>query len=178
MLPGPSGGRDHPVRVDHVLLRYSLEELLVAPRGVVQRDDGGVDRLRDLGLVVQDAHHQAAVVLQHRTLAGDEGVALGPAEAEPHLERALLRVLVRGTGVTGHVEAGNAQPPTGPVDSHDRVQQPRRGLPAAAVRTALEPARVDGAVDIVHAEERAYLLVQGRALRDAGDPAAERPRLL
>src|SRR3712207_8706171 len=44
----------------------------------------------DLGLVVQDAHHQAAVVLHHRALAREERVALGPAEAEPYLERPLL----------------------------------------------------------------------------------------
>jgi hypothetical protein len=52
----------------------------------------------DLGLVVQDAHHQAAVVLHDRALAREERVALGPAEAEPDLERPLLRLRVRRPG--------------------------------------------------------------------------------
>ena len=35
----------------------------------------------------QDAHHQAAIVLLDRALAGVEGVALSPTETEPDLER-------------------------------------------------------------------------------------------
>ena len=67
---------------------------LVAARRVVERDDRGVDVLRDLHPVVQDRHHQLPVVLHHRALTGVEGVRLGPAEPQPDRQRAELRRLV------------------------------------------------------------------------------------
>src|SRR3712207_9594234 len=67
-------------RSEDVLLRRALVELLVAPRRVLQRDHLGVDRLRDLHPVVQDRHHQLAVVAHDRALAGGERVRLGPAQ--------------------------------------------------------------------------------------------------
>src|SRR5918994_6729030 len=97
------------VRVEDVLLRRALVEVLVALGGFIQADDGGVHRVGDVGPVVQDAHHQAAVVLLDRALAREEGVALGPAETEPDLERTLLSVRVRRAGVAGNVEAGDAE---------------------------------------------------------------------
>ena len=54
-LPSPGGtSGDHAVRVDHVLLRGALVELLVAAGSVVERDRGGVDRFGDLRLVAED----------------------------------------------------------------------------------------------------------------------------
>src|SRR5215218_5945957 len=100
---------DVAVRVEDVLLGRALVEVLVAFGGFVQGDDLGVDGVGAVGPVVQDAHHQAAVVLLDRALAREEGMALGPAEAEPYLERALLRLRVRSTRVAGNVEAWDAQ---------------------------------------------------------------------
>jgi len=54
------------VRVQDELLGRALIEVLVSLRGFVERDHGGVDRLGDLRLVVEDHLHQAVVVLHHR----------------------------------------------------------------------------------------------------------------
>src|SRR5919106_791558 len=67
-------GRDHPVGVEDELLRGAPVEVLVALRGVVQGNDRGVDRLRDLCLLRQDQVHQEAVVTLHGALARGEGV--------------------------------------------------------------------------------------------------------
>src|SRR5215212_11994607 len=76
--------------VEHELLGRALVEVLVALRSLIERDDCGVDGPGDLGPIVEDRHHQLAVVLHDRALAGVEGVAHGPAEPEPDLERPLL----------------------------------------------------------------------------------------
>src|SRR5258708_4433470 len=51
---GRLGLRNEPVRVQDVLARCALVEVLVALRGIVERDDGGVHRLGDLAAVVED----------------------------------------------------------------------------------------------------------------------------
>src|SRR5687768_13066904 len=75
-------GRHHAVRVEDEFLGSALVEVLVALGGVVQGDDGGIDGLGDLDLVVQDGHHKLAVVAHDRALAGGEGVGFGPAQAD------------------------------------------------------------------------------------------------
>src|SRR5690625_2217718 len=100
-----AGSADGAVGVDDVLRRRALVELLVAARCVVQADDLGVDRLGDVDPVVEDRLHEAAVVLHHRRLAGDEGQRLGPAGAEVHRQRAALGGLVDAARVTGDVQA-------------------------------------------------------------------------
>src|SRR5918994_76183 len=107
---------DVAVGVEDVLLGRTLVEVLVALGGLIEGDDRGVDGVGDVGLVVQDAHHQAAVVLLDRALTGEEGVALGPTESETDLERTLLSVRVRRAGIAGHVQAGNAERAAGPRD--------------------------------------------------------------
>ena len=70
------------MRVDDKLLRHAVVELGVALGRVVEADNLHVHGLGNLDFVVQDGLHQLAVVLHHRRLAGVEGVALGPAQAE------------------------------------------------------------------------------------------------
>src|SRR5215218_8382089 len=123
-LPAPSKpssfsavlGVDVAVRIEDVLLGRALVEVLVAFWGLIKGDDRGVDGVGDVGLVVQDAHHQAAVVLLNRALSGEEGVALGPTESEADLERTLLSVRVGRAGIAGHVQARNAERAAGPRD--------------------------------------------------------------
>src|SRR5215203_265817 len=108
---------DVAIRVEDVLLGRALVEVLVAFGGLIEGDDRGVDGVGDVGLVVQDAHHQAAVVLLDRALSGEEGVALGPTESEADLERTLLSVRVGRAGIAGHVQARNAERAAGPRDA-------------------------------------------------------------
>src|ERR687894_1899598 len=164
------------VGVQDVLLGRALVEVFVALGGFVQADDLGVHRVGDVRLVVQDAHHQAAVVLLDRALAREERVALGPAEAEPDLERALLGVRVRRTRVAGHVEAGDAQRAAGAGDGLDLVEDHGRGFFALA-GGGLEAHRVDRGVHLGYAEYVGYLLLDGRPLADVDRLAAEAARL-
>src|SRR3954463_16394203 len=101
--------RDQTVRVQDELLARTLVEILVAGWRLVERDDGGVDRLGDLDLVVEDRLHETAVVLHHRRLPGGEGVRLRPAEADADLERPDLGVGVDAARIAGDVEAGDAE---------------------------------------------------------------------
>src|SRR5688572_2561621 len=112
---------DVAVRVEDVLLGRALVEVLVALGGLIKGDDRGVDGVGDVGLVVQDAHHQAAVVLLDRALTGEEGVALGPTETEADLERALLGLWIGRARVAGHVQTRYAQGAAGPRDGLDGV---------------------------------------------------------
>src|SRR5882672_763518 len=64
--------RDHLVRVDDEFLGRALVEILVALGGFVEGNDRRVDGLGDLYLVMQDGHHQIAVVALDGALAGDE----------------------------------------------------------------------------------------------------------
>src|SRR3712207_9119528 len=61
-------------------------------------------------------------------LAGVEGVAPGPAEAEVHLERAVLGVLIGRAGVLGDVQARYADASTGARDAHRIVEHRGRLL--------------------------------------------------
>src|SRR5918997_3573127 len=163
------------VGVQDVLLGRALVEVFVALGGFVQADDLGVHRVGDVRLVVQDAHHQAAVVLHDRALAREERVALGPAEAEPDLERALLRVRVGSTRVARDVEARDAQRSAGAGDRLDLVQNHRRGFLARLGRS-LEADGVHRAVDLGLAEDARDLLLH-RPLRYVDSLASEGPRL-
>src|SRR5918998_889578 len=164
------------VGVQDVLLGRALVEVLVALGGFVQADDLGVHRVGDVRLVVQDAHHQAAVVLLDRALAREERVALGPAEAEPDLERALLGVRVRRARVAGHVEAGDAERAARAGYGLDLVEDHRRGLFALA-RGGLEAHRVHRGVHLGYAEDAGDLLLYGRPLAHVDRLATEGPRL-
>ena len=118
----------------------------VAPRRVVERDRRRVDRLGDLHPVVQDRHHQLAVVAHDRALAGGEGVRLGPAEADPDGQRAVLGRLVRAPGSPVTYRPGMPSAPPARVIVHQRVEHGGRALllGVRAVAAGLEADRVDG----------------------------------
>src|SRR5882724_6347533 len=69
---GGGASRDS-VGVDDEFCGGSLIEVFVASRGIVERDELRVDGLRGMHFVVQDGHHELAIVAQHRALAGVEG---------------------------------------------------------------------------------------------------------
>src|SRR5215216_710030 len=147
---------DHAVGVDDVLAGRALVELLVALGGLVERDHGRIHVPGDLHLVMQDRHHQLAVVLHHRALTGLERVRLGPAEPDPDRQRPDLGRLVHRARVTGHIQPGDAQPAAGPGDVHHRVQHRRRGLALGAlgpVAAGLEADTVDRRVDLPRAAQ-------------------------
>src|SRR5512132_2920151 len=172
---------DHAVGVDDVLAGRALVEVLVALGGLVERDHGRVDVLGDLHLVVQDGHHQLAVVLHHRALTGLERVRLGPAEPEPDRQRPDLGRLVDRARVAGHIQPGDAEPPGRPGDVHDRVQHRRRGLALGAllaVAAGLEADTVHGRVDLAGpAQDLAERAPQVVGRRQVDGLAAEAGRL-
>src|SRR2546421_4642543 len=57
--------RDHVMRVNHKFLGRAFVKVLVALGRVLQRNHRYVYRLGDLNLVVQNRHHQIAVVALH-----------------------------------------------------------------------------------------------------------------
>src|SRR5208283_1997832 len=63
-------GLDHAVRVDDELLRRPLVKVAIALCGPVERYGRHVARLGDLDLIVQNGHHELAVVLHDRALSG------------------------------------------------------------------------------------------------------------
>jgi glycerol kinase len=167
-------GLDQPVRVEDELLGHARVEVLVAVRRLVERDDGRVDGLGDVGAVVQDHLHQPAVVAHHGALAGREGVRLRPAEADADRQRALLGRVVDRARVAGHVQPGDAELAGRAGDVHDRVQHGRGRLVVGvgAVPARLEPDGIDGRVDLRLAEDLLDL-VPGVALGDVDRFAAE-----
>jgi hypothetical protein len=84
----------------------------------IQGDHRRVDGFGDLDAVVQDRHHQAAVVLQHRGLAGEESVRLCPPETEMKAEiarRSLLKSDTITTAAPSSCADAAAARPTGPA---------------------------------------------------------------
>jgi hypothetical protein len=76
----------------------------------------------------EDCLHELAVVLQYRGLTRVEAVRLRPAEAEAHLEIALLCGFVVRAGIVGYVEAGDADASGGADDRHEGVKDCGRGF--------------------------------------------------
>src|SRR5271165_1715821 len=96
------------MRVDDELLGGPFVEVLVALRRLVEPNHGGVDRSGNLYLVMQDGHHQLAMIAHYRALAGHEGEGLGPAQANTHPKLPDLGIFINAAGVAGHIETGNA----------------------------------------------------------------------
>ena len=85
-----SGRAQHAVRVKHKLAGHTRVKFLVTLRGIFQRNDLRVDDLGNIETTVQDGLHQLAIVLNHRCLAGMEGVSLRPAQAKAQTQAAGL----------------------------------------------------------------------------------------
>src|SRR5579875_3718026 len=114
--------REASVRVNHELLGSPFIEVFIPLRPFVKRNNCYIDCLRDFNFVVQDGHHQFAVILHYRALPGCKRVRLGPPEPKANAEVAKLRLLIRCPRVFGDVESRDAESAPGPCDFHQRVQ--------------------------------------------------------
>src|SRR6266567_5537266 len=177
---GPGGGTGgHRVWVEDVLPRGALVEVPVAARSVVEAEDRGVDGFSDLCLVRQNQIHQLAVIALDRALAGGECVGLRPPQAEAHTELTDLGVVVDGTRIAGHVQAGDTQPGADARNPHDVVQDGRRCLRRIlAVAAGLETHGVHRRVDFRLAENLLDLLGQRSGLGQVNRLAAEAAGLI
>src|SRR5437016_6228138 len=63
-------GRNQAMRVEDILSGRPLVKVPVTLRSILQRNDGSIDSLGDLHLVIEDSHHQLAMVAHHRALTG------------------------------------------------------------------------------------------------------------
>ena len=91
---GPSSSGSGPkqsVGIDDIFPRGAAVEVRVALRRLVERDDSRIDRFRNTDAVMQNGHHQRAVVLQNGSLPGRESVRLGPPETEAQAETSFAR---------------------------------------------------------------------------------------
>ena len=166
------------MRVEDELLRRPLVEVPVPPRRLIEGDDLDVDRLGDLHLVMQDGHHELAVVAHHRALTGDERVRLRPPQPDADAQVAELGGLVDPTRVAGDIQAGDADRPAGAGHLHEGVEHRRRDLVVGVVTVAagLETDAVDGRVDLGRTDD-GLDLVGERCLGDVDRLAAEAGRL-
>src|SRR5690242_1661478 len=123
------------MRIEHELLGCALVEVLVALRGILQRNDCGVDRLGNLYLVIEDRHHQLAMVAHNWALSRGEGVGLGPTQTYTDTQLTNLGILVFAPWVASHIETRNTQTSSGTCDSHDIVQHCRWLLMRASTVT-------------------------------------------
>src|SRR5271168_56113 len=96
------------VGIDEKFFCDALVEGGIALGRVVEADHRRVDGFGDLDTVVQNRHHQAAVVLQYRCLPGKESMRLRPSQAKPQAETSFLRRLVLRSRVFRDIEPGNA----------------------------------------------------------------------
>src|SRR5260370_27747979 len=82
----------------------SIVKVPVTFRRFLQRNDGGVDRFRYLRFVIEDCHHQLAIVAHRWTLTGGEGEGLCPTQTNTHAKLTDLRVLVDATRVASYIQ--------------------------------------------------------------------------
>src|SRR5947209_17422082 len=124
------------VRVEDKFLCSTLVKILIAFGGIIKRNDGGVNRLGNLHLVVQDRIHQLAMVAHDRALSCGEGEGLGPAQTNADTELADFGMLVDATWVTRYIETRNTYAPGSASDAHDRVQYRCRRFTCTSTVTA------------------------------------------
>src|SRR5437762_13319180 len=85
---------NHVVRVEDEFLSSALVKVLIALGGIPKRNDGGVNRLGDLHLVVENRMHQLAMVAHDGGLTGGAGEGLGPTQTDADTQLANFGVLV------------------------------------------------------------------------------------
>src|SRR5215469_2369744 len=110
------------VRIDDELFGSSLIKVFVALRRLVKRDDGRVDGLGDLHFIVQNGHHQPAIVTEDRALASGERAGLGPAEPDADAEIAGFGRVIHAARIVSNIEPGNTEVAAGAGHSHQRIQ--------------------------------------------------------
>src|SRR5271167_4708007 len=93
------------IRVQHVFFGGAFVKVLITLRRVLQGNDGCVDRPGYLHPVMQDRHHQLAMVTHHRALARDESEGLCPTQANANVELTNLGVLVDAAWVASDIQA-------------------------------------------------------------------------
>src|SRR5437660_9008812 len=98
-----SGG-NHAMGIENKFPGSSLVKVLVTFRCFLQRNDGGVDRFRYLRFVIEDCHHQLAIVAHDGALTSSEGERLCPAQTNAYAKLTDLRVLVDAARITGYVQ--------------------------------------------------------------------------
>src|ERR1700758_1323161 len=96
------------MRVEHELPRGALVEVAVSAWRIFQWQYCDIDRLRDIHFVMQDGHHQLAIVAEHGTLPGSEAMGLGPAQAASQAQHALPRVCLLGARIVCDVQTRNS----------------------------------------------------------------------
>src|SRR6266849_599761 len=111
------------IRVKHVFFSCSSIKVLITLRRILQGNDGGVDRLGNLHPVMQDRHHQLAMVTHDRTLAGDEREGFCPTQANANIKLTRLSFLVDTAWITGYIQARNTYLAGGPRDRHHVVER-------------------------------------------------------
>ncbi len=146
---------DEVVGVDHELRRLAGVEFGVPLRCLIEADRAGIDRLRDVYPVVEDGHHQPAVILHRRALSCREGKGFRPAGAQAERECSDLGGLFGGPGVSGDVKAWDSEGSAGGGDVHQGVQDGCRCFlrGSMAVSAGFEADGVDAAVDFGYSEE-------------------------
>ena len=134
------------VRIDDKLRRGAPIEILVALGSLIQRNDLHVDGLRDVDPVVEDGHHQAAVVFHDRRLAGQSECDTIQARVEGSDCRFFAACVV-GSRILRDVQAGNADraPPHASPPSIDSARW--RVEIDAAVPLRFKAHAIDGAID-------------------------------
>ncbi len=91
------------MRTKDELFSSALVEIFVTLGSLFQGNDGGVDRLGDLHLIVQNGIHQLSVVAHDGTLTGGEGEGLGPTQTNADTQLANPGVLIDPARIAGHI---------------------------------------------------------------------------
>src|SRR5271156_5098944 len=140
--------------IDDEFASDALVEFGVTLGRGIQGDHGCVDRFGDLDAVVQNRHHQAAVVFQYRGLAGEERVRLCPPETEAKAEVAFSRGLLLRARIRRDVQTWDTDSPRRARRFHKLIEDRGRLLLPASL-LGFEADAIDGAIHLGHLE---YLL--------------------
>src|SRR2546423_7212072 len=85
-------------------------------RRILQRNDGSIDRPGDLHPVMQDRHHQLAMVTHDRALTGDEREGLCPPQTNTNVELTNPGFLVDTAWIAGYIQTRNTHFACHPCD--------------------------------------------------------------
>jgi hypothetical protein len=83
--------------IDHEFLGRALIKVLISLWPLIQRNHSHIDRFGDFDFVVEDGHHQRAVVFHDGALSRGEVVGFCPTQPDANAEVADLGVLIDAT---------------------------------------------------------------------------------
>src|SRR5947199_6559642 len=121
-------GGNQAMRVEDILSGRTLVKVPVTLRSILQRNDGSIDGLGYLYLVIEYGHHQLAMVAHHLALTSGESKGLGPAQTNTNAKLANLRILIDSARITGDIQARNANSTRHTRDRHHIIQHCRRSF--------------------------------------------------